>query len=276
MNWRLRTRTLEADHPLVMGVVNVTSDSFSDGGDFTHADLAISHGRALVEAGASIVDIGGESTRPGSEEISTQVELDRVLPVIGSLADDGVVVSVDTSKVDVARAAVDAGAEIINDVTGFRDPAMRQLAADLGAGVVVMHMAGNPRTMQQHPHYVDVVAEVCEFLVAQAKLLESQGVGRDQVCVDPGIGFGKSVDHNLALLANTSRLASLGYPLLVGASRKRFLGTLLDLDDARDRDGATAVVSGLVTYLGASVVRVHDVVASRQAVLLCSAIVSKT
>lgn len=276
MIWHLRTRALSLERPTIMGIVNVTPDSFSDGGRFDDADSAIALGRALLAAGANIIDVGGESTRPGAGEVSIAEELDRVLPVVTALVSEGAVVSIDTSKVEVARQALGAGAEIVNDVTGFRDPAMREMATEIQPGVVVMHMAGTPRTMQDNPTYDDVVAEVATYLVDRSVELERGGLARDRICVDPGIGFGKTTAHNLALLAHIPRLAGLGYPLMIGASRKGFIGSLLDLDVASERDLATAVLSGLVTYLGANAVRVHDVAASRQAVLLSSAIVAGT
>lgn len=274
--WRLRSVTLEAATPLIMGIVNVTPDSFSDGGSFLAADQAIAHAHELVGEGAHIVDVGGESTRPGAADVPVAEELSRVIPVIKELAAADVVVSVDTSKVEVAAAAIDAGAQVINDVTGFQTEPMQEIAAEAGCGVVVMHMAGTPRTMQENPLYVDVVAEVGSFLVRQAELLQAAGVDADRICVDPGIGFGKTTAHNLMLLSETRRLAEFGYPLMVGASRKRFLGEVAQLGHADERDGISAVLAGIVGFLGANVLRVHDVKATKEAVLLSSAIVSST
>lgn len=274
MNWTLRTRTLDLDRPAIMGIVNVTPDSFSDGGQFTSSTEAIAHARRLLADGADIVDVGGESTRPGAEPVDVESEIARVIPVIQALVSDGAIVSIDTSKAAVAEAATSAGAEIINDVTGFRDLGMQEVAVASRAGVVIMHMAGTPRTMQDDPTYDDVTEEVGAYLVDQASQLEARGLGRERICIDPGIGFGKTVTHNLQLLADTPTLSSLGYPLMVGASRKRFLGTLLGIAEPDLRDEATSVLSGLVGFLGADVIRVHDVAGSRKATLLSSAMVA--
>lgn len=276
MIWQVRTKALSIEQPLIMGIVNVTPDSFSDGGQFHTVGQAVDHGLRLVADGADLVDVGGESTRPGAVDVSIEEELNRVVPVVQALSARGVVVSVDTSKAAVAVAAMDAGAEIVNDVTGFRNPEMRRVVVERQPGVVVMHMAGTPRTMQDNPEYRDVVAEIGEYLTGQAAGLEQAGLDAERICLDPGIGFGKTAEHNLALLANTGVLAGLGYPLMVGVSRKRFIGAVLDVESVEDRDRATAVLSGLVTYLGASVVRVHNVVYSRQAMLLSAAIVART
>jgi dihydropteroate synthase len=276
MNWRLRTRTLLLDRPLLMGIVNATPDSFSDGGQFGSPQDAVDHARQLVAEGADVVDVGGESTRPGGDPVSVDEELARVIPIVEALTADDVVVSIDTSKPQVAVEALMAGAEIVNDVTGFRDLAMREMAAAWQPGVVVMHMAGSPRTMQNNPEYADVLAEVGSYLGAQAGLLEAAGLSSDRICLDPGIGFGKTAEHNLDLLSGTGVLAGLGYPLMVGVSRKRFISALLGVDSLEERDFATAVLSALVTRLGANVLRVHNVRLSRQAVLLSSAIVADT
>lgn len=276
MNWRLRTRVLPLDRPLLMGIVNATPDSFSDGGQFGSPQEAVDHARQLVADGADLVDVGGESTRPGASPVSADEELDRVIPIVEALTDEGVIVSIDTSKPTVAIEALKAGAEIVNDVTGFRDLSMREVAVEWQPGVVVMHMAGTPRTMQDNPDYTDVLAEVGGHLIAQAGLLEAAGLSSDRICIDPGIGFGKTTEHNLELLAGTGVLAGLGYPLLVGASRKRFISALLGVESLDERDFATAVLSALVTHLGANVLRVHNVRLSRQAALLSSAIVADT
>ena len=276
MNWRLRTRTLVLDRPLLMGIVNATPDSFSDGGQFVSPQAAVDHARQLVGEGADVVDVGGESTRPGADPVSVDEELARVIPIVEALTAEGVVVSIDTSKPPVAVEALKAGAEIVNDVTGFRDLAMREMAVDWQPGVVVMHMAGTPRTMQDNPEYADVLAEVGSYLITQAGLLEAAGLSSDRICLDPGIGFGKTTEHNLDLLAGTGVLAGLGYPLMVGASRKRFISALLGVESLEERDFATAVLSALVTHLGANVLRVHNVRLSRQAALLSSAIVADT
>jgi dihydropteroate synthase len=226
--WRVRGRTLStADGTLIMGVVNVTPDSFSDGGAFLDPARAVRHGLDLVAAGAHLVDVGGESTRPGAGPVPVAEERSRVVPVIAELAAAGVVVSVDTAKPEVAAAAIDAGAAVVNDVTALADPEMARLAAAAGVGVVLMHMQGTPRTMQDEPRYDDVVAEVTEVLVGRAAAAVAAGVAREAVCIDPGIGFGKTSEHNLALLAGLPALTGTGYPVMVGASRKSFLGTLL-------------------------------------------------
>ncbi len=256
-----------------MGILNVTPDSFSDGGTFLDPRVAINHGLALASAGADIVDVGGESTRPGSDPVPDEVEHDRVIPVIEALASDGVTVSIDTSKPSVASAAVAAGARIINDVTGFRSPAMVETASEKGVAVVVMHMLGEPRTMQENPVYGDVVAEVSAYLMRQAAGLRARGVPVDSIAIDPGIGFGKTVDHNLELMRHLDRLVSSGYPVVLGASRKSFIGTVLGGRDPGDRDIGTAatVVAGILS--GVAVVRVHNVDMCLQAARMADAIV---
>lgn len=246
-----------------MGVVNVTPDSFSDGGLHTAPNAAIDHGLALAEAGADVVDVGGESTRPGSEGVPAHLERERVLPVIAALAGEGLAVSVDTTKSEVAVAALDAGAEIVNDVSAGGDPDMLALVARTGAGVVLMHMQGTPRTMQDDPRYGDVVEEVRDFLVDRASVAEEEGVDRSRIVIDPGIGFGKTVDHNLQLLRHLGELVVTGYPVLVGSSRKAFLGKLTGILEAADRDQPTAASTALAVAAGAAAVRVHDVRSSR-------------
>ncbi len=272
--WRLRTRRIgNRDHTLIMGVVNVTPDSFSDGGDFADATEAIAHGRRLVSQGADVVDIGGESTRPGSEAVSADDELARVLPVVKALADDGVVVSIDTSKAAVAEQALAAGAEIVNDVSALGDPDMAGLVATTGAGVVLMHMRGKPSTMQQDPSYDDVVAEVRDELLEAARVAESAGIRIDQICLDPGIGFGKTVSHNLTLLRRLNQLTEAGYPILLGTSRKSFLGSIAEVPNAKDRDLATAATTALAVAAGVFCVRVHDVPGNLQSARIADAIV---
>jgi dihydropteroate synthase len=283
-SWRLRTQTLSTlDHTLIMGVLNVTPDSFSDGGDFFTStgnvdhDAAIRHGLQLQEAGADLVDVGGESTRPGSRGVDATTELDRILPVVRELAAAGVVVSVDTSKPGVAEASIDAGAEIINDVTALGDPGMGRVCADAGVGVVLMHMQGTPETMQDQPGYGDVVAEVRDLLHAAAARAEAVGVTKDRICIDPGIGFGKTLDHNLALLAHLGVLVATDYPVLVGASRKGSLGKILELAGhpagAEDRDPATGAAVALAIAEGAAALRVHNVPAAVQAARIADAVV---
>lgn len=257
---------------MLMGIVNVTPDSFSDGGLFADPDAAVRRGRELAREGADVVDVGGESTRPGSEAVDVATEMKRVLPVVTRLAADGLVVSIDTAKAPVAAAAVKAGAEIINDVSAGTDAEMLEVMASTGVGVVLMHMRGTPGTMQQDPRYDDVVGEVRDYLTARATGAEAAGVGRDSIVIDPGIGFGKTVDHNLELLRRVGELVATGYPVLVGASRKGFLGEITGIEDPRERDVATAAITALAVSAGVSVVRVHDVPASRQAVAVASAV----
>ncbi len=270
-DWRIRDGALEP--PLVMGIVNVTPDSFSDGGLWTE-ESAVRHGLELVDAGADIVDVGGESTRPGAAPVDESEELRRVLPVVADLASEGVVVSIDSMKPTVARAAVEAGARIVNDVGGLSDPAMRDVVADSGSGVVIMHMQGEPRTMQLDPRYDDVVTDIATFF--HRRLEEAHAVGIDPVSIalDPGIGFGKTLEHNLELVRRMPELTGLGHHLVVGASRKRFLGTILGIEDPQQRDRATSILSALLFERGVGIVRVHDVAGSREALSLVRAIVS--
>lgn len=273
--WRLRTRTLDdvAGTP-IMGILNVTPDSFSDGGLHLDPEAAVVAALAMVADGAAIVDVGGESTRPGADPVPEDEELRRVIPVVEALSEAGVVVSIDTSKPTVAEAAVAAGAEIVNDVTGLRDPAMRSVCAEMGVGVVVMHMRGEPRTMQHDPRYGDVVTEVADHLAAAAEAAEAAGIAPDAIVVDPGIGFGKTLEHNLALLRRAGDVGR-GRPVLVGHSRKRFLGALTGIEDPAARDGVTAVVSVLAVMNGARLLRVHDVAATRAALAVATAIVAE-
>lgn len=255
-----------------MGIVNVTPDSFSDGGRYQDPELAIQHGLDLAQQGADLVDVGGESTRPGSEGVPAEIELARVLPVVEALATRGVAVSIDTSKATVARHAIEAGAEVINDVTAGSDPDMLGLAAESDCGLVLMHMQGTPRTMQERPSYEDVVREVKDFLVERALAAEFAGIDRAAISIDPGIGFGKTVDHNLELLRRLGELVSTGYPVAVGTSRKGFLGHLTGVDHPEERDVATAATTALAVMAGAAMVRVHDVESSRQAARIAWAI----
>jgi dihydropteroate synthase len=256
-----------------MGVINVTPDSFSDGGLHLAPSEAIAAGRAMAEAGADLVDVGGESTRPGASPVDADEEIRRVVPVVSALATAGLVVSIDTSKPEVARAAIDAGAELVNDVTAAASEGMVELLASSGAGVVLMHMKGTPRTMQDDPVYADVVSEVAGFLADRARQVIGGGVDPASVAIDPGIGFGKTTSHNLELIDGLSRLVEHGYPVVLGASRKTFLGKITGIADPGARDGATAVVTALGFERGARVFRVHDVVSSRAALSLAAAIV---
>jgi dihydropteroate synthase len=258
----------------LMGVVNVTPDSFSDGGLYLDPQAAIEHGRELAEAGADILDVGGESTRPGAAAVAVAEELRRVEPVVAGLADLGIAISVDTSKAPVAEAALDAGATIVNDVTALRgDPAMAGLVAERGAGLVLMHMAGDPRTMQVNPEYVDVITEVRDFLAARLAFATAAGVDKSRIWLDPGIGFGKTAEHNFELLRGLDRLAALGHPILVGTSRKSFIGRS-DGSETDDRLGGTIATSILAAAAGAAVLRVHDVREMSEALTVASAVLA--
>lgn len=262
------------DHTLVMGVLNVTPDSFSDGGRFLAFDAAVAHGLQMAADGADLVDVGGESTRPGSDPVPAEEEIARVVPVIRALTAEGVVVSVDTSKPEVAAVAIEAGAAIVNDVTALADPAMVSLLAESGAGVVLMHMRGTPRTMQADPHYQDVVAEVGEFLLTRAAAVVERGVGGDTIALDPGIGFGKNLAHNLALLtAGVGSLADAGFPVLVGASRKSFLERVLGPIPPEERDPPSVAAHTLAIAAGATAIRVHNVAMAMLSARVADAIV---
>lgn len=261
--WRVKGHELSLSKPIVMGILNVTPDSFSDGGSYPDVDAAVAAGRDMVAAGAGIVDVGGESTRPYSEPVDADTERSRVLPVVSRLAAEGVVVSVDTSKPDVAEDAIAAGAAIVNDVTGLRSKQMASVCAEGGAGVVIMHMQGTPQTMQDDPTYEDVVTDVASFLAGQSLLALEAGIPIESIAIDPGIGFGKTLDHNLALLRHLNAFTHLGYPVLVGTSRKGFLGKLLaphrgDTTPA-ERDAATAATMAIAVLRGVSILRVHNV-----------------
>lgn len=265
MLWRCRDFAFDCSRALVMGVVNVTPDSFSDGGLWTEPDAAVAHGLDLAAAGAALVDVGGESTRPGAEPVTPAEELGRVLPVVERLAGEGVCVSVDTRRALVAAAALEAGASAVNDVTAGSDPSMFATVAGAGAGMVLMHMQGEPRDMQRAPHYVDVVAEVEAFLVSRIEAALAAGVDHEALAVDPGFGFGKTVGHNLALLAATDRLARLGRPLVIGTSRKSMFAAVVGLG-VDERIEATLATTVWTLLAGATVVRVHDVEETVQAV----------
>ena len=271
MIWRCAGRDrLAAGRPLVMGILNVTPDSFSDGGRFATPAAAIEQGRALADEGADLLDIGAESTRPGAEGVPAAEQIRRLAPVLEGLRD--LVISVDTASAEVAAYALGHGAVIVNDVTALSDPGMAGVAAAAGAGIVLMHMRGTPRTMQSDPRYDDVVATVERFL--RERLAAAAAAGGDPECValDPGLGFGKSAGHSVSLLAATARLAAIGRPLLVGASRKSFLGRLTRAEDPRDRLEASLAAAALATYMGASILRVHDVAATVRAVQVAAAV----
>jgi dihydropteroate synthase len=263
----------------VMGIVNVTPDSFSDGGLFLQAEAAIEHGRALVAQGAEIVDVGGESTRPGAEPVSAAEELERVQPVIEGLAGEGAgaQISIDTSKAVVARAALEAGASLVNDVSALRaDPQMAGVVADSGAECCLMHMLGEPRTMQRDPRYGDVVDDVKRFLEERLAFAVREGIAERRVLLDPGIGFGKTVEHNLELLRRLDELSSLGRPIVIGTSRKSFLGRIAGEASASERLAGTLATNVLALERGASIFRVHDVAPVREALAVAAATLGET
>lgn len=259
MIWHCGRFDFDTSTPIVMGILNITPDSFSDGGLYLDADAAVEHALAMVDAGAAIVDVGGESTRPGSDAVDPTEEWERIGAVIAALAGRGLCVSVDTRHAEVASRALAAGASIVNDVSGFRDPAMAQVAAKSGCGCVVMHMAGEPKTMQDNPVYDDVVAEVRDYLRDAAAALEEAGVDRTRICIDPGPGFGKTPKQTIELMRNLHELVHLGYPVMVAASRKSYVGYAYGVEEPHERDVASAAEALLACELGASVVRTHNV-----------------
>ena len=264
MNFHWRIHGLDHDlthRGLVMGIVNVTPDSFSDGGRYLDTGRAVEHALTLVSEGADILDIGGESTRPGADPVEEAEELKRVLPVIRAVrSQTRTLISIDTMKASVARAALEAGADIINDVTGLRgDPLMLRVAADTEAGLVVMHMIGTPRTMQKQPEYSDVVAEVQDYFTQRLHILAELGIAQERVVLDPGFGFGKTLEHNISLMQSLPRLTIQGRPVLVGVSRKSMISKLLETEDVEDRDWPTVALTSHSRELGARIVRVHDV-----------------
>jgi dihydropteroate synthase len=274
--WEGRGRTILAGDdpvPKVMGIVNLTPDSFSDGGRFAGSEDAMDHARRLVAAGADLLDLGGESSRPGSEPVPVVEELRRVLPVVDALATElSVPLSIDTTKAEVARLAIEAGAAIVNDITAMAaDPDMAQVVAESGAGVVLMHMRGVPKTMQRDPRYEDVVREVYDFLARRIEWAEARGIPRERIVVDPGIGFGKTMAHNLEILRNLRRFDTLECALLIGTSRKKFLGTITGRE-VGERTTASAVSSLAACVAGARVVRVHDVAAMVDAIKVWGAV----
>lgn len=258
--WSCRGRAVVCGkRTLIMGILNATPDSFSDGGNFLAVEKAVAHGLEMVAEGADIIDIGGESTRPGSKPVQALEEIARTAPIIKKLREKtSALISIDTRKAEVARAAVAAGAGIINDISALADPGMTELAAESGAGVVLMHMRGTPETMQNDPRYDDVVSDVRNFLKERIAFAVERGVAPEQIALDPGIGFGKTDGHNLALLNGIPALAALGRPVLIGASRKGFIGRLTG-KEAGDRLAGSLAVAGFSILRGAHILRVHDV-----------------
>jgi dihydropteroate synthase len=272
MLWRCRQRTIDLSRPVVMGILNVTPDSFSDGGRFAGVEAALARAREIVAEGAAIIDVGGQSTRPGALAVEESVEMARVLPVIeGIAATCDIAISIDTSKPAVMAAAVAAGACIINDVYALRAPGARAAAARAQAGVCLMHMQGEPRTMQESPHYNDVVAEVSEFLLRERQACVDAGVASPSIAFDPGFGFGKSLEHNLTLLRELPRFAALNAPLLVGVSRKSVIGKVLG-KTVSDRLYGGLGLAALTVAGGARIIRTHDVGPTRDAIRMVSAV----
>jgi dihydropteroate synthase len=276
--WSIREKSYDlSKRGMIMGIINTTPDSFSDGGLFESSEAAIQRAIELENEGASIIDFGGESTRPGAEKVSVKEELNRILPAVEKFVEirsPKTLISIDTSKVEVAEAGLAAGADIINDVTGFSDPAMREVAAESKCGIVIMHMAGNPRTMQISPNYSNVTAEVITFLNEQIALCESDGISRERIIVDPGIGFGKSLEHNLELIRSIPQITEIKRPLLIGASRKTFIGKILENNDINEREWPTVALTSYCREQGATLFRVHSVKQNFDAMLMTEAIIN--
>ena len=269
---QLKLGTHSFAEPVVMGILNVTPDSFSDGGLFTGKQAAINRVRQMITEGAGIIDIGGESTRPGAQAVSIEEELARVIPVIEAVrSESDIPISVDTSKPKVMTAAVQAGASMINDVRALREPGALETAAELKVPVCLMHMQGEPRAMQAEPRYQDVVTEVLAFLLQRVASCEASGISRETLMIDPGFGFGKTLQHNLALFHELQRFVATGLPLLVGVSRKSMIGEVLDIP-VTQRMSASVALAGLATWLGAEIIRAHDVQPTVHAVKMCQAI----
>ncbi len=262
---------LSLDHPLIMGVINVTPDSFSDGGHYLGTAAAVAHARQLISEGADLLDIGGESTRPGAGPVTLDEERRRVLPVLEALADAGVPLSVDTRKPELMREAAVAGAAMINDVNGFEAPGALDAVTGTDCAICIMHKQGDPQTMQQAPQYADVVAEVRDYLRQRIAAAEQAGIARDRIVVDPGFGFGKTLDHNLELLRRLDAIAALQVPVLAGLSRKSMIGKLTG-KDAGDRMAGSIAAALLAAQQGAAILRVHDVAATRDALAVWKAV----
>lgn len=272
MNCRGKTLILGV-HTHVMGILNVTPDSFSDGGCYLDVEQAVAHAELMAVEGATLIDIGGESSRPGASPVSIDEELARILPVIRAVADTvDVLLSVDTYKAEVARSALEAGAHLINDITALHgDTGMAAIVAEMGAGLILMHMKGTPRTMQQSPQYGDVVGEICMSLQKSIQTAEAQGVAAERIIIDPGIGFGKTMEHNLEILKRLEEFRELQKPLLIGTSRKSFIGNILELPVTERVEGTTATVCWAIAH-GVDIVRVHDVKANVRAAQMTDAL----
>ncbi|MEY5024759.1 MAG: dihydropteroate synthase [Verrucomicrobiota bacterium] len=277
MLWKVSNRVLDlSQRALLMGVLNVTPDSFSDGGSWSDPERAIAHGLQMVREGADLIDIGGESTRPGASEVSEEEEWNRVRPVLEGLrAHSPALLSIDTRKPAVARAALQSGASVVNDVGGLQDPAMRRLLAETGAGAIAMHMQGTPATMQHHPSYGDLLAEVRAFFLATLEACAAEGVAAEQILLDPGIGFGKTLQHNLQLLAALDQLPVQNRPLALGVSRKSFLGKILDSPALEDRSWPTVALTSYARSRGVVLLRVHEVLPNAHALRMTEAILNE-
>ena len=272
MLWRCRDRTIDLNRPVIMGVLNVTPDSFSDGGRYADVDAALARAECIAAEGAAIIDIGGESTRPGASPVAEAIEIERVLPVIAAIARRlDIAISIDTSKPAVMAAALEAGACIVNDVRALQEPGARDCAAQYQAGVCLMHMQGIPSSMQLRPHYEDVTAEVISFLEVQIEACVAAGIARNALAVDPGIGFGKTLEHSLTLLRDLSRLVALEVPVLVGVSRKNVIGRILG-KELHERMHGGLGLAALAVSCGARIIRTHDVEATCDAVRCVSAV----
>ncbi|MEE2808522.1 MAG: dihydropteroate synthase [Verrucomicrobiota bacterium] len=276
--WSIRGKRYDlSNRGMIMGIINTTPDSFSDGGLFESCEAAIDQAITLENEGASIIDFGGESTRPGAEKVSVKEELNRILPALEKfvkIRSPKTLISIDTSKAEVAEAGLAAGADIINDVTGLSDPVMRKVAAKSECGIIIMHMAGNPRTMQISPNYKNVTDEVIRFLNEQIILCESEGINKERIIVDPGIGFGKSLEHNLELIRSITQITELKRPVMIGASRKTFIGKILENDDLNEREWPTVALTSYCREQGATLFRVHSVKQNLDAMLMTEAIIN--